>query len=281
MAKKYRFLPKLVTFLDILGIKGKIDSAGTDPDKLESALEHIMILRKYFKGESKGISTVRTHVFSDSLVRERALPSSSLYYEVLDLSQGLIESTNTGVIVRGGLSHGPVCSYTNTNLVFGLPFKSAYELESKNAKYPRVIISKDTIKDIFSSPEWRDKANGLSEEIENLREVIRFDPVDGYFFVDYLKNSYGIFIKTNWEKFTRFLTNHRSTVISGLSGEPDFIEKYIWLGIYHNAVIQEFSARALTGDNGRDVSNYLIPEELLRPHEKYPELLLRFPGYLS
>ncbi|MFD6440909.1 hypothetical protein ACFWDG_14065 [Peribacillus sp. NPDC060186] len=84
--------------------------------------------------------------FSDSLVISRPYHDSNDLWQIimdLDLVQKTLAS-DVGIMIRGGLTTGKL--YHKGSISFGPAFVAAYHLESKVAKYPRIIIDPKIIK---------------------------------------------------------------------------------------------------------------------------------------
>lgn len=95
----------------------------------------------------------------------------------------LYEFLKNGFIARGALTYGDIYYEAERNLFFGPAMNIAYDLESKKAKYPRVIID----------PKYADRLAKYNDE--NYRdcdykrqvngEIIKKDE-DGFYYINYL-----------------------------------------------------------------------------------------------
>lgn len=79
----------------------------------------------------------RSHAFSDCIVlSQRGTFVVPLFISVAQLMMALMD---LGVLVRGGISFGPL--YHDTSVVFGPALIEAYQLENRCAKFPRILVS--------------------------------------------------------------------------------------------------------------------------------------------
>jgi hypothetical protein len=156
----------------------------------------------------------------------------SVFYILIDLVHLQLELLLRGILFRGGLVVGDV--YHKDNIVFGPGMNEAYELESKYAKSPRIILTKKTIDEGFShNPEQ----NTPEMELEHILSTVRKDS-DGYYFIDYLKQSeefdfeYDYYVMLNKTKnfFEKELLDNK---------DKNIIEKYLWLKQYYNLIVSD------------------------------------------
>lgn len=93
------------------------------------------------------------------------------------------------IIMRGAVSKG--CFYGNSVLTIGKGLQQAFELEEKKAKYPRVILDRDLIRDFKEL--YADICDENSKECRELvSELLDYklllDPEDDYYYVKWLCN---------------------------------------------------------------------------------------------
>lgn len=111
---------------------------------------------------SKELSeTIKTIFFSDSVVRIRYAPNyeksnacDGLYMcilekELISLAEIQFELLKKGILIRGGITIGNISYNSQTNQLFGKAMNRAYELESKIANYPRIVID-PTFSNVYS-----------------------------------------------------------------------------------------------------------------------------------
>lgn len=137
-----------VGFVDILGYKEKINNE----NKISEVAVLPYLLYQYHT-ESKNDLT--TFFFSDCMYIvgsqiEKVLELiACLYCQMLvaspkELSKDEYSNIN---LLRGGVTYGKVWIEESLNLIIGPAVVRAYELESNEAKYPRVLIDEECIID--------------------------------------------------------------------------------------------------------------------------------------
>lgn len=187
----------VVTFIDILGFKNLVENRST------SEINEILSLFHQYNTESpfgrytsnKCTSTeilklnIKTVFFSDSVVRiryasdwEKGILSDGLYMCMLEKELLLLAEIQSnlfkrGILIRGGITIGDILFDEETNQLFGKAMNRAYELESKIANYPRIIID-PTFSNVYSrsielieSPIYIDSEMLFSVDYFNEREA--------------------------------------------------------------------------------------------------------------
>ena len=132
---------------------------------------------------------IKTVFFSDSVVRiryasdwEKGMLSDGHYMCMLEKELVLLAGIQSkllrrGILIRGGITIGDVLYDEETNHLFGKAMNRAYELESKIANYPRIIID-PTFSNVYSpsidfieSPIYIDPEMLFSVDYFNEREA--------------------------------------------------------------------------------------------------------------
>ena len=147
---KNKICDKSITgFIDILGFKNHINQ--TINDNGEDNIEKIIKIKSILE-LSKNItddlgfckSKVITY-FSDSIVLSYKYDEpSQLFYTLLDLLYVSFELANKGFLTRGGVSIGKLIH--TQDFIFGPALNEAYEIESKKANFPRIIVDEKVMK---------------------------------------------------------------------------------------------------------------------------------------
>lgn len=181
-----RYETRIVCFLDILGFGALVDKT-VDTHGVESASGMLLVadalrclrtLRPNPDGYFK--SRVVTH-FSDSAIISFAYnEESGVFFTLLDLLHLQIELVAKGVLCRGGVAMGHL--HHNSDFVFGPALNFAYKLESKVAKYPRIIVSKEVI---ACGANKKARHNTVQHEFREIMGMLKHDDDDQYY-LDYL-----------------------------------------------------------------------------------------------
>jgi hypothetical protein len=131
---------KIVVFYDTLGWRGKIAAAGDKPEKIGDLRRQILGDQRLYKtrAQDQGAMDVRATSFSDNVVMSLSVTRGNLLNILGGLACTVLESTERGFLVRGGVTIGNIVH--DDEAVFGPGLNRAHELESELADYPRIIL---------------------------------------------------------------------------------------------------------------------------------------------
>lgn len=129
------------------------------------------------------------------------------------------------ILVRGAIVKGDL--YANDDIMFGTGLTNAYLLEKKNAKVPRIVITKETI-DTYKSDE------------ESFMQHFLLRDFDGFYYVDSFVMLYTWGNKD--ESYLRFC-KHIQNILDSTTDES-IRNKYLYL----ESKIQEVPYRVKSGD---------------------------------
>lgn len=187
----------VVTFIDILGFKNLVEKMSDN-----EMSEILSIFHKYntenpldrytfnnCMSTEKLAFNIKTIFFSDSVVRiryafdwDKGVLSDGHYMYILENELLLLadiqsELLKKGILIRGGTTIGDILYDEETNQLFGKAMNRAYELESKIANYPRIVID-PTFSHVYSrsidlteSPIYIDSEMLCSVDYFNEREA--------------------------------------------------------------------------------------------------------------
>jgi hypothetical protein len=258
----------IVTFLDILGFRDLITTRSA-----EEVDQIIKLTRRHAadeKGEQKELG-LRTVAFSDSVIRMRkASETSGLFFELMDLLHAQAGLLGYGVLVRGGIALGKV--FQEEDRIFGPGFVEAYELESKVAVYPRIVVA-PTLLNALARGAFPTE-NPLDMELGYVLGVLAVGD-DGIYSIDYLRA-----FKRELDEpayYPDFLGRHRKVVVDlGAAvrkdaGAPSSLAlKANWLARYHNTVVNEAKHRGETKDDALLLTPDEVPTLFVPPAYKKP-----------
>jgi hypothetical protein len=124
-----------------LGWRSKVATAGDSPQKV-ARLHNVLALFKTLadQKEMSDRSKTRITTFSDNVVLSHSLERQRSLIFLLGMIQ--VGAAMEGHLVRGGLTAGQI--FHTDKAVFGPALNRAYELESKIAVFPRIVVD----------PEW-------------------------------------------------------------------------------------------------------------------------------
>ncbi len=124
---------RAVLFLDVLGFKRLIDERREDV--IEEALE--ITCAKYQ-------SNYEVSTFSDNMAVSLPFRIGYELAELIQFSSSLtLQLLHKGVLSRGGITVGEIRH--KGNAIYGPALVEAYQLESKTANYPRVVLARNAV----------------------------------------------------------------------------------------------------------------------------------------
>jgi hypothetical protein len=135
---------------------------------------------------------------------------------------------SNGILVRGGIAKGQL--HHTAKVVFGPALIEAYRLESQIAKFPRILLDRDTHADF--------KQNNIGHDIDPVfRPEVQLDN-DGPPFLDIFSPFRAPAYGSN-ERLRMVASNCRSNIQTQLDDsiyDPGIFEKLRWLAIYWNSM---------------------------------------------
>ncbi len=218
----------IVAFLDFLGYGQKVKSLNDDAAKMEAELNNLSNAIEEAEEFIK-VSNFEYKFFTDNLIVATEISSYDLGEGPLgnilgSLAMYQLVITSHGYFLRGGLEAG--YNYIDDKLVFGDALIDAYILESKYAKYPRIILGDKLKKLIDRHKEW----------YSSVEKMPHFDVLDKTsYHIDYLKGAFN-FCEEDAHAIYSHVKKHKDHIEDALqkNTEPSVIEKFEWLKEYHN-----------------------------------------------
>ena len=215
---------RLVLFLDFLAFKEVV--AETERDA--SALERLVAaLDEVGHTVEPGLSkSERVTQFSDSLVLSYKVEETSAVFWMVDaIARTVVLLANRGYLLRGAVTVGQLLH--DKRHIVGPAMVRAYELESRTACVPRVIVDREVLK---MARTYRQPGHTGPQEENYVRAFLDEDK-DGWLFIDYL----------SWEKvvvamgcesdaYPAYLGRIARLIRKGLKhDDPRVVRKYLWL----------------------------------------------------
>ncbi|EEY89244.1 hypothetical protein HMPREF0017_02216 [Acinetobacter lwoffii SH145] len=233
---------RIVAFIDILGFKSLIeetqqpDCAAKKINNIKQAFDLIYkMLAEHYDVEQ--IKQVKYSTFSDCIVFSfPARQTNSLFFALLPLIWLQAELVwKHDILLRGVMTIGEI--YHDDKIVFGPAMVEAYELETKKAIYPRIILD-PKIKTEYTL--WLDEVKkiGNADQIYDLENEQRYtfksdglltEDDDGYYYVDYLDKISGEMDEP--ENYQDFINHVEKLIQPYLKPHIDvsLLKKYVWL----------------------------------------------------
>lgn len=203
-----------VAFLDVLGFSNMVQSDAANNDQ-----SFLMKLFKCHQSAAQIFSddpNCSVTQFSDSIVIAKPYDASAFSWFVTRVAEYQRLLLDEELLCRGGVAVNK--HFSNGSFTFSAGLIDAYRVESKTARYPRVVISSDVLDLVFPD---------MNEIPKN---IIKED--DGLYFIDYI----GI---TKRKRSARLLNSIRNVVQDLLQSKDASIrEKGLWLAEYADSVIE-------------------------------------------
>lgn len=256
MQKSYH--KALVLFIDILGSQNR------------SNFEELLEINTIFHNEleknqnmDKDYNVTQRHIytFSDCSyiiydfkegVDEDRKDIGNLIFQALYNTEQLIQKLLRGnFIFRGGVAYGDVYYEEGRSLIFGDAINRAYQLESKEAKYPRIVVDDFVAEKLIEFNEnllnsTKEKLKGHpSIFIENMKQIygniiLRDENYDNRYHLNYLNSIKQGFNHVESVELVESLKRIANEEIDKYKVNPDddekvkankekIIEKYEWL----------------------------------------------------
>jgi hypothetical protein len=152
---------KFVAFYDVLGWRRKIADAGDNPEMiqaLKAAVTGWSFLRN-IDVQNRGFKT-RITTFSDNVVISEPVEGPNFQLFLFRLGCMQLIASWSGILIRGAITVGDIVH--DDSIVFGPALNRAYELESQQAIYPRIILDPDVGDGFGKLPPFMAREDGLT-----------------------------------------------------------------------------------------------------------------------
>lgn len=137
-----KYEDRIVFFFDILGFRDLVNSSAQSNDSYQEIKIILEYVRQFYESEINDSSSKSKQIsfFSDSIIIsfEESEPEI-IFYTLCDVQILLMNLVIRGIVMRGAISFGKL--YHDKDFIFGPAFIDAYESETKQAIYPRIICN--------------------------------------------------------------------------------------------------------------------------------------------
>ncbi len=252
---------RICAFVDILGfgrtVKGSVNEAGEpiaqEINRIASFLKALVhYTRPIGPGDLRSDRMVTQ--FSDSLVISYPCTAESeVFFSLLDLLHCCLAGVRSNLLLRGGVAVGPMLH--TDDIVFGPALVSAYEMESKQAFFPRIIVHKDVI----SAAALAHAQHHTPEmEVAEIAEIVMQD-TDGCFYIDYLGAAQSEFDDPD-AGIVEHMADIARMIRAGLKDpDPRTVAKYLWLQQKYNALANSFVRRCAEEPHLQELYGTILP----------------------
>ncbi|RGC97242.1 hypothetical protein DW194_17090 [Subdoligranulum sp. AM16-9] len=221
-----------IAFLDLLGFKELVKTHTCEQilkifDEIKS---QYMITRDEDKKPLVDPKKIHFKIMSDSIcfyVSSHISNSLPVLISLCAYFQVRLWRLEHPILVRGGIVKGDI--YANDDIMFGTGLTNAYLLEEKNAKVPRIIITKETA-----------ETCNADESAKTYMQGFLLRDSDGFYYVDSLAMFY-VWGQKN-KSYIKFY-NYVQHILDSTTDES-IRSKYLYL----EAKIQEMPYRVKLGE---------------------------------
>jgi hypothetical protein len=171
MNENLKYEKRIIAFIDILGFRELIKDSEKNPSTLEKIYEIINYFKNWEKPESWNLKTIEIEedaqkkglanfdlsnkstctCFSDSIIVSIKISdgdiNASLSTLIANISYIGSYIIQKGILFRGAITIGNIIHQDN-GIILGQGFIDAYNLESKLATFPRIVVSDKLIKEL-------------------------------------------------------------------------------------------------------------------------------------
>jgi hypothetical protein len=134
---------RYVLYFDVLGFSELIERSRQNPTIMESFLQVLRILDHRSREVHAEDGYVRISNFSDCVCISFPVNDVRLESTLVGLAATSVAMLALGYPIRGAITRGPI--HHHGNAIFGPALVRAYELETRAAIYPRVILDSTLI----------------------------------------------------------------------------------------------------------------------------------------
>lgn len=262
---------RLVAFIDILGFRELVKKSEHNPAILENLYQAINYLKNWEKPDSWNLSTIEIEedaqkkgvslftindksnctCFSDSIVVSVRVADSDInaIFSTLVANISLFGANiiQNGILIRGAITIGNLIHKDN-GIIIGQGLIDAYNLESKLACFPRIIISDNLIKELnYPLSAKRERYPYHQYLVRDNDGCVGFHQLKYFEVVQSWTEMKDDILKTS-------LNNIRKEIIKGLDSTfetPSAHGKYQWLKDQYNKLIilSDFDFETKTEEN--------------------------------
>lgn len=251
-----KYEERIIAFVDILGFKNIIKESETNDHKLRTIYQALDFLKtreesnewdlKFIEIEEdaqrKGLENFKItkntncSCFSDSIIVSVIASNDKTNEIVSTLISNLAyigaKLLSEGILIRGGLTIGKLI-HNNNGVIMGQGLIEAYELESRVARYPRIILSNNLICKLNKTIDSKKNRYPYHQYLERFEDgCVGFHPMV-YFNVIH-----------PWEEMTDTimkseLVKVKQIIIDGLDKSfehPEIFDKFNWLKKIFNSL---------------------------------------------
>jgi hypothetical protein len=283
MELEYKYTNRAVAFLDVLGFQNKLEefekeaiefyntsnneateqSLGEDNYDQNNPIYYSQKASDFINTFNSAISKLDSDKFSYYLFSDNICITAkgsgdngenSLEELLLIISELYFEFIQKGYFLRGGIDYGLFIDISS--IALGVPLATAYKMESTLAVFPRIILSKNFIKQFEDYSEYN--VNGYSSIIISSLIKVCCD-------IKYLNVFIHIFKVDDKEYFFEKYSIKINENLQCAGQKENIFLKYKWLATEFNSFIETYtSSLAFLDENFDATEEYLLSVNQLK-----------------
>jgi hypothetical protein len=270
----YIYTNRAVAFLDVLGFQNKLkefeDEAiqfysdfvadnvedDTDEDEVGGRVYYSQKATDFIETFNKAISKLDNdkfsyYLFSDNIcITAKNISNDgekSLVELLLVISELYFEFVQKGYFLRGGIDYGLFID--KASIALGVPLATAYKMESSLAVFPRIILSKDFVKQL---------SNHIAIDEYEIDSILNSSLVKVSCEIQYLNVFNHIFKVEDKEYFFEKYNHYISENLLSSSVSESIFIKYKWLADEFNSFIETYTSTLAFYDENFDPTEEYI-----------------------
>lgn len=270
----YIYTNRAVAFLDVLGFQNKLkefeDEAiqfysdfvannvedDTDEDDVGGRVYYSQKATDFIETFNKAISKLDNdkfsyYLFSDNIcITAKKISNDgekSLVELLLVISELYFEFVQKGYFLRGGIDYGLFID--KASIALGVPLATAYKMESSLAVFPRIILSKDFVKQL---------SNHIAIDEYEIDSILNSSLVKVSCEIQYLNVFNHIFKVEDKEYFFEKYNHYISENLLSSSISESIFLKYKWLADEFNSFIETYTSTLAFYDENFDPTEEYI-----------------------
>jgi hypothetical protein len=221
----------VIGFVDILGFREHVAQAAADPNVFTTLLNSLTAIATQPHSLAGSLDDFRVTSFSDCIVASTRITDSGLWKVVLFCDALQFNLWPNGILFRGAISKGAM--HHDDKILFGPALVEAYDLETRTATHPRIMLAEPVYQDAIASQRTGYFPNYVNQYILTLPfDVPCINP-----FADY-QNALAGHQSVGLQRFAAAKTIIERH-LQGASGKPGLVEKWIWLARVYNDLIHK------------------------------------------
>ncbi|WP_157208911.1 hypothetical protein [Mariniflexile maritimum] len=274
MISQYIYGNRAVAFLDVLGFQNKLkefenealqyydnfvsanSDDDTDEDEVGGRVYYSQKATDFIETFNKAISKLDNdkfsyYLFSDNIcITAKNISNDgekSLVELLLVISELYFEFVQKGYFLRGGIDHGLFID--KASIALGVPLATAYKMESSLAVFPRIILSKDFVKQL---------SNHIAIDEYEIESILNSSLVKVSCEIQYLNVFNHIFKVEDKEYFFEKYNHYISENLLSSSVSESIFLKYKWLADEFNSFIETYTSTLAFYDENFDPTEEYI-----------------------